>query len=307
MRAITYSRTGDPSVLTMQHVPVPEPAPSEVRIRVLAASANRLDAKLRSGQLRYPQPFPVILGMDAAGIVDAVGSGVSHVCVGDAVFGPGRGTYAEYAVLTTATLKPDRVDFISATAITTIGETALRGLALTGVQPGGTVLVHGAAGGVGSVAVQLARLQQLRVVGTAAAADLPFVRSLGAEAIAYGDGWADRVRVTTPGVAGVLDTSGAGVLPESIALARGTAGVVTLADPQATELGVRFTHAGPDERRYDSYPALIALLADGQLTVRIAATYDLEQAAAMHHALDKGKSGGKLVLTMDAASAQTSG
>jgi NADPH:quinone reductase-like Zn-dependent oxidoreductase len=307
MRAITYSRTGSPSVLTVQDVPVPEPAPSEVRIRVVAASANRLDAKLRSGQLRYPQPFPVIPGMDAAGIVDAVGSGISHVRVGDAVFGPGRGTYAEYAVLTTATLKPDHVDFVSAAAITTIGEAALRGLALTGVQAGGSVLVHGAAGGVGSVAVQLARLQQLRVVGTAAAADLPFVRSLGAAAITYGPGWADRVRVTTPVVDGVLDTSGAGVLPESIGLARGTAGVVTLADPHATELGVRFTHAGADERRYDSYPALIALLADGRLTVHIEATYDLKQAAAMHHALDEGKNSGKLVLTMEVASARTSG
>lgn len=236
--------------------------------------------------------------MDAAGIVDAIGAGVSHVSVGDAVCGPGRATYAEYAVLTTAVPKPQDVDFMPAAAVITIGEAALRGLALTGVPTGGTVLVHGAAGGVGSIAVQLAVLQGIQVVGTAAAADLPFVRSLGAQTVAYGNGWPGRVQAITRAVDGVLDTSGVGVLLDSVALANGPTGVVTLADPRATDLGVHFTHAGSQERRYDSYPTLIDLSAGGRLTLRIAGMYELQQAGALHRRLDKGRTGGKLVLTI---------
>lgn len=295
-RAVTYARTGGPEVLQVSDVPLPEPGPGEVRIKVAAASANLVDSKLRRGLMPFPQRFPVTPGIDAAGVVEAVGEGAPFA-VGDSVFGTGRATYAESAILTTAERKPDSVDDLAAAAVATTGETAFRGLAQTGVQAGGTVVIHGAAGGVGELAMQLAVRQGITVVGTCAPSDFEFVRSLGGTPVAYGEGWVDRVRQVSPeGVDGVFDTAGAGVLPESVQLTGYARTVVTIADPHAEQVGVRFSGGNLAERRFDSYPMLAQLLADGDLTVRVAKTYRLDEVQAMHEALDRGGNPGKLIL-----------
>jgi len=293
---VSYDKTGGSDVLHVARAPIPEPGPGEVRIAVAAASANLIDVKLRSGTMPMRQHFPVIPGIDASGIVEAVGEGV-ELTVGDAVFGTGRATFAEHALLTAACLKPATVDHLSATAVATIGETAFRGLAHTGVVSGGTVLIHGAAGGVGAIAVQLALRDGIHVIGTVAEKDFDFVRELGATPIAYGAGWVDRVRVAAPqGIDGVFDTAGADVLADSVALTGTADTVVTIADPRATQHGVRFTGGNAQDRRFDSYPLLADLLASGQLVVRIGHTYTLGQVVTMHDDLEHARYPGKLIL-----------
>ncbi len=295
--AVMYDRTGGPEVLYLAQAPTLEPGPGEVRIVVAAASANFIDSKLRSGAMPMPQQFPVTPGIDASGVVEAVGEGLD-LAVGEAVFGTGRATYAERAILTAAYPKPTNVEHQTAAAVATIGETAFRGLAHTRVQAGDTVLIHGAAGGVGALAVQLAVRAGIKVVGTVAEADFALIDCLGATPIAYGPGWVERARAAAPdGVDGVLDTAGADVLAESVALTGNSDTVVTIANPRAAEHGVRFTGADPHDRRFDSYSMLADLMASGDLLVRIGKTYGLDEIRAMHDDLDHSRRPGKLILT----------
>lgn len=296
-RAVTYAQTGGPEVLEISDIAMPQPGAGEVRIKVAVASANLIDVKLRRGDLPFPQQFPVTPGMDGAGTVDALGAGVTDLSVGDEVFGAGRGTYAEYAILTAAQRKPDTVDDQRAAAIATPGEAAFRALTHLAVHAGQTVLIHGAAGGVGAIAVQLAVKQGITVIGTVSETDFDYVRDLGAIPVAYGPGWVQRARAAAPArVDAVLDTAGANVLPESIELTGSADHVVTLADFRAEELGVRFTGSDPADRRYDAYPILADLLARGELDVRIGRTYRLDQVREMHEALERGGTPGKLLL-----------
>lgn len=297
MRAVTYAHSGGPEVLEISDIAVPEPAVGQVRVKVAVASANLIDVKLRRGDLPFPQQFPVTPGVDAAGTVDALGAGVTDLAVGDEVFGAGRGTYAEYAILVAAQRKPESVDFQLAAAIATPAEAAFRALAHLRAGAGQTMLIHGAAGGVGAIAVQLAVKEGITVVGTVAEADFEYLRGLGAVPVAYGPGWLGRVRAATPqGVAAVLDTAGADVLSESIELTGSAEHVVTLADSRAEQFGVRFTGSDPADRRYDAYPMLADMLAGGELDVQIARTYLLDQARQMHEDLERGGSPGKLLL-----------
>lgn len=298
---VSYDQTGGPEVLHVTQAPVPEPGPGEVRITVVAASANLIDAKLRSGAMPAPQHFPVTPGIDASGVIEAVGEGAPH-SVGDAVFGTGRATYAEHAILVAACAKPENVDHQVAAAVATIGETAFRGLAHTGVRSGDTVLIHGAAGGVGALAVQLAVRDGIRVVGSVAERDFDVIRELGATPIAYGEGWAARAREVAPeGIDGVFDTSGADVLADSVTLTGSAETIVTIANPRAAEHGVRFTGGDPHDRRFDCYPLLASLLAGGELVIRIGRTFTLDQVVAMHDDLDHASQPGKLILTPGAA------
>lgn len=164
-KAVTYDRTGGPDVLAVTDVAMPEPGAGEVRIKVAAASANLLDAKLRRGDLPWPQPYPVVPGLDAAGVVDALGADVVDVAVGDAVFGAGQSTYADGARdphgLVCHARRPGHGNRGS---YREHGETAFRALAHLALAPGQTLLIHGAAGGVGAIAVQLAVKQGVTVI-----------------------------------------------------------------------------------------------------------------------------------------------
>jgi NADPH:quinone reductase-like Zn-dependent oxidoreductase len=297
--AITYSRYGGPEVLSLSAAEIPQPGPGQVRIRVRAVAVNPIDAKIRSGRLDgvFPVQFPVLPGWDVAGEVDAAGDGAS-AAAGDEVFGVAAvGGYSQYALLDRPVPKPAALPFETAAAVVTVGEAAFRVLKHLGLKAGQTLLVLGAGGSVGGIAVQLATARGITVIGTAAEGDLDRLTALGATAVRYGDGWTERVRAAAPaGVDAVFDTSGAGLLADAIALAGDTARVITIADESAPEHGVRFTGQDPADRAPEALPELAALLADGGLSVPVWRTYPLAEAAQAHADLDADRNHGKIVL-----------
>jgi NADPH:quinone reductase-like Zn-dependent oxidoreductase len=297
--AITYSRYGGPEVLSLSAAEIPQPGPGQVRIRVRAVAVNPIDAKIRSGLLDgiFPAQFPVLPGWDVAGVVDAVGE-AAGATVGDEVFGVASlGGYSQYALLDRPVPKPAALSFETAAAVVTVGEAAFRGLKHLGLKAGQTLLVLGAGGSVGGIAVQLATARGITVIGTAAAGDLDRVAALGATPVRYGDGWTERVRAAAPAaVDAVFDTAGAGLLSDAIALAGDVAHVITIADGSAPEHGVRFTGQDPADRAPEALPELAALLAAGQLSVPVGRTYPLARAAEAHADLDARRNHGKLIL-----------
>ncbi|MFJ3235049.1 NADP-dependent oxidoreductase [Streptomyces sp. NPDC086787] len=297
-KAITFSEYGTPEVLRLSEVTPPEPGPGQVRIRVRAASVNPLDMKIRSGLMAaaVPARFPVIPGLDAAGVVDAVGEG-ADAAVGDEVLGATvGGGYSEYALLERPVDKPAALSWEVAASLVTVARTAFRVLGQLGVREGQTLLVHGAGGSVGTVAVQLAVARGITVVATAGEHDDERITALGATTVRYGDGWVQRVKSAAPqGVDSVFDASGAGVLADSVALTGESAHVITIADMSAAQHGVRFS-AGGDDQAEDSLPQLVRLAAAGMLTLPVWRTYPLEQAATAHADLEAHRNRGKAVL-----------
>ncbi|MCL6297109.1 NADP-dependent oxidoreductase [Streptomyces kronopolitis] len=295
--AITFTRYGDPDVLTRAEVDIPEPGPGQVRIRVRAASVNPLDLKIRSGLMAgaIPVRFPVTPGLDAAGVVDAVGEG-ADAAVGDEVLGGAAGgSYGEYALLDRPVAKPRGLSWEVAASLVTVGQTAFRVLGELEVRAGQTLLVHGAGGSVGTVAVQLAAARGVTVVGTAGEHDLERVTGLGATAVHYGEGWAERVKTAAPqGVDAVFDASGAGVLAESVALTGDSARVITIADMTAAQHGVRFSAGSAEDGQ--SLPELVQLAATGKITLPVWRAYPLDQAATAHADIEARRNRGKVVL-----------
>ncbi|MET8410241.1 NADP-dependent oxidoreductase [Streptomyces sp. NPDC005195] len=297
-KAITFSEYGAPEVLRPSEVTPPEPAPGQVRIRVRAASVNPFDLKYRSGLMAQAAParLPVVPGLDAAGVVDAVGEGAG-AAVGDEVLGfTVGGSYAEYALLERPVGRPRALSWEVAASLVTVGETASRVLRQLGARAGQTLLVHGAGGSVGTIAVQLAVARGITVVGTVGEHDVERLTAQGATAVRYGDGWAERVRAAAPeGVDLVFDASGAGVLADSVALAGDSARVITIADMSAAEHGVRFS-AGSADQAEDFLPRLVQLAAAGELDVPVWRTYPLDQAATAHRDVEARRNKGKVVL-----------
>ncbi len=297
-KAITFSEYGTPEVLRLSEVTTPEPGPGQVRIRVRAASVNPLDLKIRSGLMAKAAParFPVIPGLDAAGVVDAVGEGAG-AAVGDEVLGAAvGGGYGEYALLDRPVAKPLSLSWEVAASLVTVGRTAFRVLGQLGVQAGQTLLIHGAGGSVGTLAVQLATARGITVVGTVGAHDIERVTALGATAVRYGDGWVERVKATAPqGVDAVFDASGAGVLADSVALTGDVARVITIADMSAAQHGVRFSAGGADEAD-EALPELVRMAAAGELDIPVWRTYPLAEAATAHRDIEAHRNRGKVVL-----------
>ncbi|WP_037606016.1 NADP-dependent oxidoreductase [Streptacidiphilus rugosus] len=297
-RAITFSEYGAPDVLRLTEVTPPEPGPGQVRIRVRAASVNPLDMKIRSGRMAAVAPvqFPAVPGLDAAGVVDAVGAG-AQAAVGDEVLGRTLGgSYSEYALLDLPVAKPESLPWEVAASLVTVGQTAHRVLGQLGVQSGQTLLVHGAGGSVGFIAVQLAVARGITVVATVGRHDTERVTALGATAVRYGEGWVQRVTAVTPqGIDAVFDASGAGVLADSVALAGDAGRVITIADPAAAQHGVRFSDGSAD-RTQESLPELVRLAAAGKLSLPIWRTYPLAEAARAQADLEAHRNHGKAVL-----------
>src|SRR4051795_4848745 len=204
MRALQFSAYGGPEDLRWEDAPDPPPGAGQIRIAVRAASVNPADWKTMSGAMSGGTPLDGTggLGFDAAGVVDEVGEGVSGGSVGDEVFGRGRNTQAEYAVLDAWVRKPPSIDWAVAAAAGVAGETSERGLRLLGVGPGDTVFVDGGAGGVGAVAVQEALARGARVIASAGEANQDYLREIGAIPVIYGEGVADRVRAAGGGGGG---------------------------------------------------------------------------------------------------------
>jgi NADPH:quinone reductase-like Zn-dependent oxidoreductase len=301
MKAVVLDQFGGPDVLHLADLPDPQPAPGEVRVAVRAAGVNPFDGKVRSGAMeqQFTTQLPKVLGIEVAGVVDALGEGVTDVAVGDRVLGwaaGSTGSYAELALSRTYGVLPDEVTFEQAVTIPVAAETAGRVLDLLELKPGETLLLLGASGAVGEVGAQLALQRGATVIGTAGEANQDRLRALGVTVTTYGDGLVDRVKSLAPqGIDAVFDAAGKGALPDAITLRGGTDRVVTIADPAAFELGVTFTSQG-DPSVVD-LSGLARHLASGELTTTIGAVFPFAQAAQAHTAVDSGHAGGKVVLT----------
>jgi NADPH:quinone reductase-like Zn-dependent oxidoreductase len=299
MKAARFSRFGGPEVLEIVDLPEPHAGPGEVRIAVRAAGVNASDWKKRQGEL--DQELPQTMGYEAAGVVDELGDGVTGARLGDEVVGVGGGgaAQAELAVLSMWVPIPAAMDFVGAAALPSTVETAARALDQLGVTQGSTVLINGASGSIGSAAVQFAVHRGARVIGAGSPATHDYLRSLGAEPVAYGPGMAERVRALAPGgVDLALDVAGSGVLPELIDLAGSADRVVTIADAAgAQQYRVRFSRG--DTGRADYALALATELVEaGAFRIPVGRTFPLAEVAEAHRVGESGAVRGKLVLTV---------
>lgn len=299
MKAARFSRFGGPEVLEIVDLPDPHPGPGQVRIAVRAAGVNASDWKKRQGLM--DEELPQTMGYEAAGVVDELGTGVTDVAVGDRVFGFSTegAAQAELAVLSHYAPIPPSLDFPAAAALPAAVETATRALEQLGVADGSRLLVNGASGSVGSAAVQLAVARGARVIGTASPANHAYLRSLGAEPVAYGEGMAERLLALAPeGVDLALDVAGSGVLPELIELAGGPEQVLTVADfAGAQKYGVRFSR-GDAGRALHALAGIGELTETGRFSLPVAQTFPLAEVAEAHRVGETGRVRGKLVLVV---------
>ncbi|SCL16840.1 NADPH:quinone reductase [Micromonospora nigra] len=306
MKAIAIDRYGPADLLALRELPDPPVGPDTVLVSVRAAGVNPVDWKVREGQLAgaLPTHFPLVPGWDASGVVAAVGPAVTGFAVGDEIVGYVRrdhvqhGTYAELVPAPERTLadKPVRASWAEAAGLPLAGLTAYQALRLARTGAGDTVLVHGAAGGVGHLAVQIARaLGADRVIGTASAAHHDFVRSLGAEPVSYEAGLLDGIREVAPdGVDVALDLFGGLALEVSARLLVRPARLVSVADPEhVTRLGGSYVFVKPSTA---DLTVLAGLVDAGRLRVHVDRVFPLEQAADAHRMVETGHVRGKVVL-----------
>jgi len=298
--ALQFDRYGDPDVLTVGEAPQPQAGPGQVRIAVRACSVNSFDWKLRAGYLdgMVPIHFPAIPGVDAAGVVDQVGPGVQGIAVGDEVFGIGTGTAAASAVLDMFAKKPASIPFVEAAGLGLAVETAARALDMLDIRPGGTVLIDGAAGGVGSAATQLAVARGAWVIGTASEGNHDYLTSLGATPTRYGPGLVGRVTALAPdGVDAALDTAGKGSVAELISLVPTPSKVVTIADYEAPKLGARLADGSTDRAEY-ALADVATLAEEGTFITTIDRVFPLAEGAEAHRLSQRGHVRGKVILTV---------
>jgi NADPH:quinone reductase-like Zn-dependent oxidoreductase len=300
-KAVRFDEYGDVDVLHVAEVPVPEPGAGEVLVRVKAASINPGEARIRAGQLhdRWPATFPSGEGSDFAGIVEKLGPGVSGFAVGDEVIGftNRRASHAEYVVAESGDLtpKPANVPWEVAGSLFVAGTTAYAAVRAVSLKPGDTVVVSGAAGGVGSLAVQLARAAGAEVIGIAGPGNHDWLAGHGVKPIVYGEGLADRLRAAGQ-IDALIDTHGDGYVKLAIDLGVDPSRIDTVADFAAIEqYGVKGEGNGAAATA-EVVAELAALVADGRLEVRIAGTYPLDQVRDAFAELEQGHAPGKIVL-----------
>ncbi|MGW6279959.1 NADP-dependent oxidoreductase [Kribbella sp. NPDC055071] len=301
MQAVVFEEFGGPEVLQTREVAEPHAGPGQARVRVRAAGVNPIDFKVRRGFTKgfIDVTFPATPGLEVAGVVDEVGEG-AEFAVGDEVVGWSEtGAYAEHAIVGNVVPKPAGVSWGQAVGLPIAGETAQRVLDELGRKETETLLVHGAAGAVGSVAVQLAKAAGATVIGTASPANHDFLREIGAIPVEYGDGLVDRVRAVAPqGIDAVFDTAGQGGLQESIELRGGTNRIVTIADFAAQGIGVAISSgsSATPEQIAAGLSSQLQAAADGKLQVRIAETFSFADAAKAQELSESGHAKGKIVV-----------
>ncbi|WP_328539621.1 NADP-dependent oxidoreductase [Streptomyces sp. NBC_00344] len=307
MKAISYRGYGGPDVLEYGERPEPKVGPDSVLVKVRAAAVNPVDVKAREGHLdgALDTVFPVIPGWDVAGVVVQPGPAAPEFAVGDEVMGYvredflSRGTFAEYVAAPVRTLarKPLRLSFEEAAGLPLAGLTAYQVLRALEIRSDDTVLVHAAAGGVGSLAVQLALHNGARVIGTASERNHEYLRALGAEPVTYGEGLADRVRALAPGgIDAVFDTIGGDTLRTSANLLAPEGRLASIVDGEVIALGGRYVFVRPDP--LDLH--VLGELADqGVITVHVDRVFPLEQTADAHRLSAEGRTRGKIVVAVD--------
>ena len=290
MRAVQFTEYGGPEVLQVVEVAEPHAGEGQVRIAVRSAGVNAIDWKIRAGYTSGGTPLsePSRTGLDAAGVVDEVG---------DEVFGSGSGTFAEYAVLSSWTAKPEKLSFEEAAGYPVPVETAIRILDQVGVQPGETLLVSGAAGGVGSSVVQIARQRGINVFGTASDRNQDYLESLGAVPTTYGSGLVDRVRDLAPdGVDAALDIAGSGIIQELIKLTGEPSRVLSIADFNAPEHGAQVSTSSTNMTA--ALEEAARLFEEGAFSLPVEQTFPLEATSDAQAASEDGHVAGRLVVTV---------
>ena len=303
MKAVRFNEYGGAGVLKVVDVPVPEPGPGQVLVRVMATGINPGEAKIRDGLMheRWPAAFPEGEGSDLAGVVQRLGPDVTTVTAGDEVIGwvDTRSSHAEYAVVEAGHLapKPASVPWEVAGALPVVGFTAWAAVRAVALKPGDSLVVSGAAGGVGSLAVQLAMREKATVVGLASPANHAWLTRHGVIPVSYGDGVGGRIREAAPTTDAFIDTHGG----DYVELALGELGV----DPARVDTIARFDAVAKYGIKAEgnavgasagTLSELAGLIAAGELEVPIAATYPLAQVRDAFAELAKGHTRGKIVL-----------
>ncbi len=292
MKASLVHRFGPPEVIVFEDIERPAPAAGEVLVRVKAAGVGPWDAWVRAGKSALPQPLPLTLGSDLSGIVEKIGGGVTGLAPGDEVFGVTNpsftGADAEYAVASSGMVagKPRKITHVEAASVPVVAVTAWQMLDHAGVVPGQTVLIHGAAGNVGAYAVQLASLRKVRVIATASAGDLDYVRGFGAGQVI--DFRSVRFEDVSGPVDAVIDTVGGEVQSRSFqVLKAGGALVSSVSQPdplEAERRGVRVIFFLVDVSSF--YLTRIAQMIDaGELIPCVGAVVPLAEAREAHEML----------------------
>ncbi len=299
--AVRLHEYGDVNVLKVEEVPRPTPAAGQVLVRVKAAGINPGEASIRKGVFKdtWPSTFPSGQGSDFAGVIEAVGEGVTGTQPGAAVIGftHDRASQAEFVVVPDAqvTPKPAKVPWEVAGALFVAGTTAHAAVQAVGLQAGDTVVVSGASGGVGTIAVQLARLRGARVLGIASPARAAWLTEHGVELLPYGDDLQARLRAAGP-IDAFIDTFGQGYVQLAVDLGVTPQRINTIIDFGAVErYGVK-ADGNAAGGRAEVLAELAALIADGQLEVPIARTYPLDQVQAAYRELEDRHTLGKIVL-----------
>jgi NADPH:quinone reductase-like Zn-dependent oxidoreductase len=307
MKAVSYRAYGGPEVLEYGDLPEPKVGPDAVLVRVRAAAVNPVDWKAQAGLLdgMMDPVFPVVPGWDVSGVVVRPGVDAIEYEEGDEVIGYvredflSRGTFAEYVAAPVRALarKPGNLSFEQAAGLPLAGLTGYQALVKAmRLGKGETLLVHAAAGGVGSMAVQIAAHLGARVIGTASERNHDYLRSLGAEPVAYGEGLAQRVAALAPdGVDAVLDLVGGEALTVSPELLAVGGRLVSIADPAVLGLGGRYFWVRPDPA---DLAAVSELAERGVIGVEVAATFPLERAADAQRLNAEGHTRGKVVVTV---------
>ena len=313
-RVVIAPEYGEPEILQLVEVERPEPEPGQVRIAVRAAAINPADLKRLRGQFGGKDRMPMRFGSEVSGVVTAVGADavgpLGVIALGDEVIGYRvSGGYADEVVTAASSVlpKPSTLSWAEAAGLMVAGVTAMHLLEATGVAAGDRIVVHGASGSVGAMAVQLARVRGAEVVGTAGDAAQERVRALGATPVRYGPGLADRIRAVFPeGVDAALDTVGTDeALDVSAELVADRTRIATIAGfARAAELGIPALGSGPGadpgtELRNAARAVLVELAEQGRLTVQVAREFPLQEVAAAMRLVASGHPGGKVVLVPD--------
>jgi len=301
MHAAAIDEFGLPEELRVQLLSRPSPNPHQVLVQVVSAGVQPTDAAIRAG---WSPPgvtidFPQVLGNEFSGVVVEAGSEVVDISVGDAVLGFNiLGCYAEYVAVdrTQVVLKPGSVGWHEAGVLSASGQTAHAVFEELSITSGETVLVHGAAGGVGTVFTQLAVNAGATVIGTASKPNHEYVRSLGATPVSYGEGQGERIRALEPRVDAALDAAGHENLRTSVQFVKDRSRVATIVDMQlASELGCRALRSRRSQERLGR---LVRKVADGELAIHLRAIYSLDQAADAHRDVESGHGRGKIALAV---------
>lgn len=306
VKAIVLNEYGTSDDLRLVDRPEPKVAPGEVLIRVKAAGVNPVDWKLAAGYLDpiMDTGFPLIPGWDVAGVVERVGPDSPEFAVGDEVYGYARKDWAQngtYAELVSANVrmiakKPASLSWEQAAGVPLAGLTAYQAIRRAGVAAGDTVLIHAAAGGVGSFGVQIAVALGARVIGTASERNHDYLRSLGAEPVTYGEGLAGRVRALAPGgIDAALDFVGEDAVEVSLSVLRRPERLVSITTDAAEEHGGHYLWVRPDSA---DLAALASLADEGRLTVHVDRALPLAEAAEAWRLNASGRTRGKIVLTV---------